>query len=99
MCFGVECLPNGKRKDKLGAAITRIFEQKLADKTLSFDREAAYYHCACIQAHRRSLGRPIGAEDSQIAAIARAHNAIVATRNSKDFADCRIKVVNPFAVQ
>jgi toxin FitB len=33
--------------------------------------------------------------DGMIAAIVLCHNAILATRNISDFADCRIRVINP----
>jgi predicted nucleic acid-binding protein len=42
------------------------------------------------------LGRPMPVEESYIAAIARRHNLIVATGNSKDFRRPGIKVHNPF---
>jgi len=49
-----------------------------------------------IGAERRRIGRPIAPLDAQIAAIARAHGAAVATRNVADFTDCGIDVVDPW---
>ena len=34
--------------------------------------------------------------DAQIAAIARAYGAVIATRNTSDFEHCGVKVVNPW---
>lgn len=34
--------------------------------------------------------------DGQIAGIARSHGFAVATRNTKDFEDCGIQLINPF---
>ena len=34
--------------------------------------------------------------DAQIAAIASAYNAILATRNLSDFEECGIEIVNPW---
>jgi predicted nucleic acid-binding protein len=45
---------------------------------------------------RQELGRPLGALDGQIAAIARANGYAVATRNVRDFVDCGVEVINPF---
>ena len=58
-------------------------------------RAAARAH-AEIAASRRSLGRPILEADCQIAAIARARDAAVATRNAGDFTDCGIVVIDPW---
>ena len=45
----------------------------------------------------RSAGRPILEADCQIAAIARARDAAVATRNGADFEHCGIAVIGPWA--
>ncbi|MGB0679920.1 MAG: type II toxin-antitoxin system VapC family toxin [Polyangiales bacterium] len=57
---------------------------------------AAAQSFARLASERRRLGRPIAALDAQIAAIARAQQASVATRNTDDFAHCGIQVVNPW---
>ena len=41
--------------------------------------------------------RPLPVVDSLLAATALAHGLTVATRNTKDFADCGAPVVNPFS--
>jgi predicted nucleic acid-binding protein len=71
-----------------------MFDEDFAGRILPFDMEAA---CAFagIAADGRASGRPIAQFDAQIAAIARSHGAAVATRNSQDFADCGIQVLNP----
>ena len=43
-----------------------------------------------------AVGRPVTQFDTQIAAIARARGAAVATRNADDFEDCGIAVLNPW---
>ena len=47
-------------------------------------------------AKRRAAGRPISQFDCQIAAIARAHEAAVATRNTGDYEGCGIEVIDPW---
>jgi toxin FitB len=42
------------------------------------------------------LGRPISQLDARIAAISRSRGAALATRNIEDFADCGIKIINPW---
>jgi predicted nucleic acid-binding protein len=46
--------------------------------------------------HRKSIGHPFRILDGQIAAIALAHNASLATRNMRDFSDCDLDLINPF---
>lgn len=53
--------------------------------SLSFD-DAAAEHFGEIRAALARQGKPIGPYDMQIAAIARAHNLIVVTHNTREFA-------------
>ena len=49
-------------------------------------------------AQRERLGQPIALADAQIAAIALAHQAVLATRNTKDFEGLGLKLLNPWLV-
>jgi predicted nucleic acid-binding protein len=95
--YGVALLPAGKRRAALEAATRAMFETKFADRILSFDSTAARAFGE-IAAARRQAGRPIGEFDAQIAAIARAHAATLATRDVHDFAGCGVTVVSPWAM-
>lgn len=64
-------------------------------RILAFDSEAAEAYAA-IAATRRAAGRPIAQADCQIAAIARARAAAVATRNTVDFEGCGIDLISPW---
>lgn len=46
--------------------------------------------------HRKKPGRVMSLFDGQIASIAQAHKASVATRNVNDFAECELTIINPF---
>jgi toxin FitB len=92
---GAAILPVGQRRDRLVAAVDAMIVQDFANRVLSFDSMAARSY-ADIAALRRSAGRPIMEADCQIAAIARAHGASVATRNVVDFDGCGIDVINPW---
>jgi hypothetical protein len=94
--YGLELLGSGKRRTALRAAVNAMFEEDFAGRILPFDAEAARAF-AGIAADRRASGRPISQLDAQIAAIARSHGAAVATRNTHDFDDCGIKVLNPWS--
>jgi len=93
--YGIELLAKGKRRDGLLAAAEGMFTEDFAGRVLAFESDAAR-HFARIAAHRRALGRPVSHADAQIAAIARAHGAQLATGNGPDFADCSITVIDPW---
>lgn len=94
---GVSILPSGKRRTALAQAIEGILEDDFRDRILPFDRKAARAY-AQIAARRRAAGRPISQFDCQIAAIALAHGASVATRNLSDFKGCGIDLLDPWSL-
>ena len=93
--YGIELLPKGKRHDRLLAEAKATFAEDFAGRILPFDEESARAFPA-IAASRRSQGRPIAELDAQIAAIARSRSAILATRNTADFENCGVRLVNPW---
>ena len=92
---GVAILPDGQRRDRLQLAIDAMIYQDFQGRVLPFDSLAAKAY-AEIAAQRRAAGHPIAEADCQIAAIARASDAPIATRNVKDFDGCGIRVINPW---
>ena len=93
--YGIELLPNGKRRDGLERQAAAMFAHDFAGRILPFDDRAARIF-AVVAAGRRKLGRPIEFFDAQIAAIARVHEATLATRNTGDFEGCGVRLVNPW---
>ena len=89
------CIDQRSGGDALAKAIEGMLEEDFRDRILPFDSAAARAYAA-IAAARRALGRPISQFDCQIAAIARANEAAVATRNTGDFEDCGIAVIDPW---
>jgi predicted nucleic acid-binding protein len=92
---GIELLPEGKRRTGLLGAAQSMFTDLFPGRILSFDEDAARAF-APIAANRRRRGRPISLFDAQIAAIARARRATLATRDVSDFEECGVRVVNPW---
>lgn len=92
---GVAILPAGRRRALILDAIEGMLEEDFRDRILPFDSNAARAY-SVVAAERRAAGRPISQFDCQIAAIARAHGAAVATRNTVDFEGCGIEVINPW---
>lgn len=95
--YGVTLLPDGKRKNKMMEAVQTLFSKRFMGRILPFDIEAAVDY-AEIASLRRASGIPISQFDAQIAAITRTRGASLVTRNSDDFRDCGIKVINPWIV-
>ena len=93
--LGIAILPAGRRQAGLDAAARAMFGEDFFGRVLPFD-EAAAAMFAKLSAHRRQLGRPISGFDAQIAAIARCRDATLATRNIADFAECGLRLVNPW---
>lgn len=92
--LGIELLPAGKRREALRTGAERTFAV-FAGRVLAFDENAAPAFSS-ISSTRRKQGRPISQFDAQIAAIARVHNAVLATRNTEDFVGCEVRLVNPW---
>lgn len=95
LLYGVNRLPSGRRKTALAEAVRRLLTEDLHGRVAPFDA-AASEHCANIRDDRERLGRPIGIADAQIAAICRARKATLATRNTTDFVDTGVDLVDPW---
>lgn len=93
--YGIALLPTGKRREALASAAAAVFAVDFAGRVLPFDGAAAEHFAELVAARRRS-GSPIENFDAQIAAIARAVGASLATRDTGGFADCGLAVVNPW---
>lgn len=94
---GVMLLPPGRRRNAIAAAAAAMFVEDFGGRILPFGSDAAHPY-ARIAATRRRAGRPISHFDAQIAAIAYATGAAIATRNVTDFERCDVRVVNPWGV-
>lgn len=92
---GIAVLPDGRRKTGLLTAAEQAFRSLFFGRVLPFDSRAALAY-ADIATGRRSAGRPISQPDCQIAAIARSHDASVATRDAQGFTLCGIHVIDPW---
>lgn len=93
---GIAFLPEGKRRRAIADAADRAFGGLFAGRVLPFDSEAARAY-AGIAAARRASGRPVSQADGQIAAITRSRSMALATRNTRDFSDTGIDLIDPWA--
>jgi predicted nucleic acid-binding protein len=94
--FGLALLPSGRRRQALEAAFARMLKDDLENRVLDFDSAAAT-EAASLAATRQKNGRSVDMRDTQIAGIALARRATLATRNVRHFGDLNISVVDPWA--
>jgi len=95
MRYGVEKMPEGKRRAALEANINTIIEREYEGRILPFDHLSGdIYGVLAAKLFKRGVN--IDQNDMMIAAIALRYNATVATRNVKHFAPCGVTVINPF---
>jgi predicted nucleic acid-binding protein len=93
---GVRRLPDGKRRSALSAMVESALQPYRETKAvLAFDDEAANHYAEVLVA-REQAGLPISTADAQIAAICRSHKATCATRNTKDFAQTGVELLDPW---
>ncbi len=88
-------LPKGKRRNILKNKFSTFVAEAFSGRIYSFDEEAAYIY-GDIAAKREKEGFNTDAVDLMIAAIVKSQNASIATRNTKDFEGCGIKIINPW---
>lgn len=93
--FGLNLLPKGRRRQALESAFDRLLEDDLENRVLDFDSAAATA-AAVLAATRQKAGRPVDVRDTQIAGIALARRATLATRNVRHFRDLKVPVVDPW---
>lgn len=92
---GLDLLPSSRRRRQLEAAFQRVLSEDLDDRVLSFDAAAANA-AGPLVALRQQVGRSVEIRDAQIAGIALARRASVATHNLRHFRDLGIPLVDPW---
>lgn len=98
LLYGVARLPEGRRKQQLETAIAELIDRDLAGRVHAFDSVAAGHYAQLVDARERA-GKPMSAADAQIASIARAVGATLATRNTRDFAGVGVKLIDPWQLR
>jgi predicted nucleic acid-binding protein len=93
MLGAVAALSPSRRRDELARDFSLIFEEDFAGRILPFNSAAAR---AFPSVARRERVKFVFEPDAQIAAIALAHGAMIATRNIKHFTGRGIRLINPW---
>ena len=95
--YGVQLLPQGRRRDHLQALLASIVAT-YADRILALDRPAAE-SAARLRAQARRMGRPLDLGDALIAGIAQSNVLTIATRNVRDFVHVDVAAISPWDFQ
>ncbi|MQY24165.1 type II toxin-antitoxin system VapC family toxin [Nocardia macrotermitis] len=94
--YGVRRMPDGKRRSLLAAGIDAMLYEDLQGRIEVFDATAAGRYADIVLTRERQ-GQPINTADAQIAAICASRHATLATRNTKDFTDTGIELIDPWS--
>jgi len=94
--YGVEALPEGRRRDRLDREINSALADDFRGRVLPLD-EAAAAIAASLAVSRKRQGRSIEIRDTLIAGIVLSRRAELATRNIRHFSDLDVPVIDPFA--
>lgn len=95
LLYGLGMMMGGKRRKALEATISQILRDDMAGRILAFDSAAARAFAVIAARHHRT-GKTISQASCQIAAIALAHGASVATGNASEFKGCGVDLINPW---
>lgn len=92
--YGLQRIPEGRRRKKLGKAFHAMIAEELGGRILSLDAQAALA-AGAIAAAMEAEGRTPDFRDALIAGITRARGAVLATCNVKHF-EGACQLVNPW---
>ena len=93
---GIELLPAGRRRTDLELAFDKLVNGLLDHRVLPFDFAAADA-AGTIAGIQAKAGRPVEIRDVQIAGIAVACKASLATRNVRHFQGIGLTIIDPWA--
>ncbi|MFQ3614273.1 MAG: type II toxin-antitoxin system VapC family toxin [Cyanobacteriota bacterium] len=94
LLFGIQSLPQGRRRDMLDGALSDLLEL-FKDRVLPFDADAAQ-HYAKLAVSARNGGRGFPTPDGYIAAIAASQGYIIASRDTAPFEAAGLAVISPW---
>ena len=94
--YGIESLTPGRRRTRLFQALERLIAEKIEHRIAAFDGAAAT-SAALLMAERKRSGQTGELRDTMIAGIVIASHAMLATRNTRHFADLPVPVVDPWS--
>jgi len=95
---GILLMSEGKKRRSLEAWLESELLPAFSERILPLGDDEMR-HWSILQATAEKHGNKLPVVDSLIAATARCHNLIVATRNANDFHHSDVPVINPWLSQ
>jgi toxin FitB len=92
---GIELLERGRRRKRLEQLFSQLLTEDLEGRVQPFDQAAAVV-AGTIAATRQRTGQTVEIRDVQIAGIATARRAKLATRNTRHFEGTGVSLINPW---
>ena len=92
---GIELLERGRRRKRLEQLFSQLLTEDLEGRVQPFDQAAAVA-AGIIAATRQRTGQTVEIRDVQIAGIATARRAKLATRNTRHFEGTGVSLINPW---
>jgi predicted nucleic acid-binding protein len=97
IAYGLNALPIGTRRTTLENNFNQAIKEAFANRILVFSEPAAHSY-GKLMGYKKEAGQPLSILDGQIAAITLTHAATLATRNTRDFINCGINLIDPFTM-
>ena len=94
LAFGIEKIRPDQRAIRLSDGLEE-WRKRFAGRIFGLTEEAALLY-GDIMGRAVRKGRPMSAPDGMIAAIAAVHDCALATRNTSDFQDAGIALIDPW---
>ncbi len=79
------------------SASEKMFEDDFSERVYPFDEFSAVEYPLIVLKRERS-GRPISMADAQIASLCLSMGASLATRNTRDFQETGVGLINPWDI-
>jgi toxin FitB len=96
--YGLSRMPAGARRSAREAAFNAAISADFNQRILPLDQQSADA-AGLLAAAREAIGKPVRGNDTMIAGIALANRMGIATRNTSDFQNLDVPVLNPFDAQ
>ncbi len=94
--YGLQLLPEGQRRNKIANKLQSLLTH-YNDYIIPVNQAIAL-QAAVLRADAKQEGRIVHLADALIASTAKVNNWIVATRNTNDFIDSGVEIIDPWTL-
>lgn len=94
--YGLQLLPEGQRRNTIASKLQNLLTH-YNDYIIPIN-QAITLQAAVLRADAKQQGRIVHLADALIASTAKVNNWIVATRNTNDFIDSGVDIINPWTI-